>query len=352
MAVLGRSGQRRLIQSDPKLARTTIAPWCPLWSRARRAAGALPPRPLLPAARRPRAGIQRPAQGPADRAPYANGARRSPADPEAPASARSMRRRARCACGISHRRAVPRRPRLLAGARAPVSQPRPRRALDDLDKDGVRHPGGAILPATTRSSSRCIPVEVNLRLGKAFFEIGSIKRSLKWYVRAWISLLELMSDPGHRQGGSRARELARRRQARPRARQARLELFLETAVPEMCEADARLAYGALAADILARISQVLVVIRLEDDSALTCLRHAAELDRRNLLAQTGLLLCRLRKHYPEFEFMVADPTGVLVVGASESIRPSAPRSTSCSSASRRSGGHDRPAGPPSASRVR
>jgi tetratricopeptide (TPR) repeat protein len=183
-----------------------------------------------------------------------------------------------------------------------------------VDEKGEPHPWWDRDPPIETSQRKPLfpQLEVNLRLGKgrSFFEIGSIKRSLKWYVRAWISLLELMSDEsGVIDNQVRALEgyLAAVKHD-PELDKRRLEQFLDTAVPEMCEADVSSAYEALAADILARISQVLVVIRLDDESALTCLRHAAELDQRNLLAQTGLLLCKLRKHYPEFEFMLADPT--------------------------------------------
>jgi tetratricopeptide (TPR) repeat protein len=183
-----------------------------------------------------------------------------------------------------------------------------------VDEKGEPHPWWDRDPPSDTSQAKPLfpQLEVNLRLGKgrAFFEIGSIKRSLKWYVRAWISLLELMSDESgvtDKEVRALERYLAEVKHD-PELDKGWLIRFLESAVPEMCEADVSVAYEALAADILARISQVLVVIRLEDKSALTCLRHAAELDRRNLLAQTGLLLCKLREHYPEFEFMLSDPT--------------------------------------------
>jgi hypothetical protein len=155
-------------------------------------------------------------------------------------------------------------------------------------------------------------LEVNLRLGKgrAFFEIGSIKRSLKWFLRAWVSLRELMSEESpvpDREVKALEVYLADVKHD-PELDKRTLERLLETAIPELCDADVRKTHQALAADILARIGQVLVVFRLRDDSGVKCLERAAKLDRRNLLAQTGLLLCKLRRELPELEFALADPT--------------------------------------------
>jgi len=45
-------------------------------------------------------------------------------------------------------------------------------------------------------------IEISLRIGKgkAFFEIGSLKRSLKWFVNAWLSLLDLIAGEDARDG--------------------------------------------------------------------------------------------------------------------------------------------------------
>ena len=183
-----------------------------------------------------------------------------------------------------------------------------------VDDDAVLHPWLDRHPPKNPSEGKALfpQLEVNLRLGKgrAFFEIGSFKRSLKWLVRAWIALLELMSEESSNTDNDvRALELYLASVKHdPELDKRWLERFLERAVPEMRNAKIPSKYEALAAEILARIGQLLLVLRLADESALDCLTRARDLDRRNLLAQTGLLLCKLRPHYPEFEFMLSDPT--------------------------------------------
>ena len=319
--------QRRRIQSDPKLARTTISPFWPLWI-ARQA--------LLMALYR-RAHCYR-LLGDHERA-Y-NDLRK----------VQRIGRLTRTALNDPRLTEYAPRPRMLhfidtLDALAEYRVGELYRADHDysqalvhlcrshdrverwtiVDEEGEPHPWWDRDPPRNVDASRLKPLypqfEVNLRLGKgrAFFEIGSIKRSLKWYVRAWISLLELMSDESEvtdKEVRALERYLAEVKND-PELDKQWLERFLESAVPEMCDADVSGPYEALAADILARISQVLVVLRLEGDWALDCLRYAAGLDRRNLLAQTGLLLCKLRKHYPEFEFMLADPTGCWSSAASD-----------------------------------
>jgi tetratricopeptide (TPR) repeat protein len=158
-----------------------------------------------------------------------------------------------------------------------------------------------------------LELKLSLGKGKAFFEIGAMKRSLKWYLTAWSSMLDLQE---------------RRADAEP-ARQAIVDLehqledikhdlvfdkaeiqrILRPVVAEVCDSRIEKRYEALAADILIRVSHLLVVLRLPEDeptgngatgtrrdsSALRCMKRAAELDDRNLLVHTGLLRYEIRR---------------------------------------------------------
>ncbi len=167
-------------------------------------------------------------------------------------------------------------------------------------------------------------IEVSLRMGKgkAFFEIGALKRSLKWHVNAWLSMLDL--EPGTTEPGANGtattspgrlppprdnlielRDHLEHRKHEAEIDKAALERLVVDAMSDIeayaCR-ERRLEYvklgsirGTLAADVLQRISHVLMVLRLRDDRiAEKLLSWAQELDDGNLLIKTGLLRCQVR----------------------------------------------------------
>jgi len=154
-----------------------------------------------------------------------------------------------------------------------------------------------------------LEAQLSIRKGQAFFEIGALKRSLRWYLTAWRSLVDAQSpDTSHTPDQTCLKSveghLDRAKHDEDLDKFA-IQDLLAPAVEQMCEHPIEPRYHALAAEILIRISGVLIVLRLPDDdpgahgdndsSALRCMKRAAELDDRNLLVQTGLLRYELRR---------------------------------------------------------
>jgi hypothetical protein len=174
-------------------------------------------------------------------------------------------------------------------------------------------------PAAIKESA-LFQVHIRLSKGKAFLEVGAVKRALKWFVRAWISLQALIEIATVSETESRTVTEARADgQAFPGVAKlddfldsvkhapelAKFELLgkLDAAVEEFCRRDLPDAtHDALIADVLIRIAHVLLVLRLETDGrsrhAEKLLKRAVELDDHNLLAWTGLLRCELRGMEP------------------------------------------------------
>ncbi len=174
-----------------------------------------------------------------------------------------------------------------------------------------------------------LQIKLSLGKGKAFFEIGAMKRSLKWHMTAWRWLLRLDS--------STADGLAHRLEAAeheldsvkhdPVLWKPAVQRVVGPVLQEMCDHDLDAEHAALEADILVRISHLLTAIRLEeegrhqlpsaDSSARRCIARAAELDGRNLLVQTGVLRSEMHAD-PAIPSRVAqDPLTCWPSGASD-----------------------------------
>lgn len=142
-------------------------------------------------------------------------------------------------------------------------------------------------------------VHIRLGKGKAFFEVGMAKRALKWYIRALCSLRSVAGLPKAMTLPTLERYLDSVKHA-PEVDKRTLCEHLDGTLDEFLETGAAKTdtFAALFADVLVRIAHVFMVLRLEgDDSpvyASTLFKHAAKLDRYNLLAWTGLLRCELR----------------------------------------------------------
>ena len=169
--------------------------------------------------------------------------------------------------------------------------------------------------------SALFQVHIRLSKGKAFLEVGAVKRALKWFVRAWISLRNLIKTATVSDTASMTATEADRANSSAFPGVAKLDDFLDAikhapeiaksellgrlddAVKEFCRDDLPDAtHDALTADVLIRIAHVLLLLRLEPDGRSThaeaLLQRAVELDAHNLLAWTGLLRCELRGMSP------------------------------------------------------
>jgi len=145
-----------------------------------------------------------------------------------------------------------------------------------------------------------LQIKLSLGKAKAFFEIGAMKRSLKWHITAWRWLLALETP-----GTELERQLSVVEKALddvkhdPVLYKPAIQQVVRPMLVAICEHDLDPVHHALEADILVRISHLLTSIRLPEDehesasqgdsSALLCMRRAATLDPHNLLVQTGLL---------------------------------------------------------------
>jgi hypothetical protein len=172
-----------------------------------------------------------------------------------------------------------------------------------------------------------LEVKLSLGKGKAFFEIGAMKRSLKWYLTAWRSMLDLQEPGADRKSTQETIESMESYLDRVKhdsvldKHDAQLRLAL--VVKKVCGCKVEESYEALAADILVRISHLLVILRLPEDdpqfpggresSALRCMKRAAELDDRNLLVHTELLRYEIRTRkkieLPEHPALECWPSG-------------------------------------------
>lgn len=151
-------------------------------------------------------------------------------------------------------------------------------------------------------------LEVHLRLckGTAYFETGEIKRALKWHVHAWSSLEDLV-DRENQRDNPRERDETERADVEGLARylegvrhdpeldKTTLRTYLAPAVAMMCARRVPMSLKALAADVLARIGHILLVLNFarDDHSVPLSLTRAVELDPYNLFARTTLLRWRL-----------------------------------------------------------
>ena len=154
-----------------------------------------------------------------------------------------------------------------------------------------------------------LEVKLSLGKGKAFFDIGAMKRSLKWHLTAWREMLDLQGPSADREPTQACIEVMETYLDRVKhdleLDKSETESRLAAVMERVCTCKVEERHHALAADILVRISHLLMVLRLPEDepgsvlagesSALRCMKRAAELDDRNLLVHTGLLRYEIRR---------------------------------------------------------
>ncbi len=151
--------------------------------------------------------------------------------------------------------------------------------------------------------------------GKGFYEVGNMKRSVKWLVRSWRALLYLHP------GGEQARKLAKARDRcselierlkeirnDPDFSKEEIEALLTSVVSSAEEIVVKPELSALAAEILLRLGHTIFVMQLDgidpeldvshaESSALAhrCLSIAAGLDPTNVLIDADLLKIELAR---------------------------------------------------------
>ena len=155
----------------------------------------------------------------------------------------------------------------------------------------VEHQNGLGWSASDRAL-----LEVILRIGKgkAFFEIGALKRSLQWYVNAWIAMLDLLPkssiEPESKSSVESLRAYLHDRKHEAEIDKPGLITELEAASKAMVAVVRRIppSQKTLAADILQRISHVVMMLRLstKEPIAKRLLDAALKLDARSLLVHT------------------------------------------------------------------
>jgi len=151
-----------------------------------------------------------------------------------------------------------------------------------------------------------LQIKLCLGKGKAFFEIGAMKRSLKWHLAAW-RWLRALDSPGasdlDRQLVAAEKQLDDVKHD-PVLYKPAVHRVVGPVLDLMCRHDLAPEHRALEADILIRISHLITAVRLQEDrtessaddsSALRCMLRAEGLDPRNLLVQTGLLRYEMRR---------------------------------------------------------
>ena len=152
-----------------------------------------------------------------------------------------------------------------------------------------------------------LEIKLSLGKGKAYFETGAMKRSLKWHLTAWRWLLsfELGADPALLEALDDIEQELDRTKHDPVLFKEDVQAKLRPVVEQMCAVEIRPEHHARAADILVRISHLLSVLRLPEDAqgapaktpsaAMLCLERAVSLDKCNLFVQTGRLRYELRR---------------------------------------------------------
>lgn len=184
----------------------------------------------------------------------------------------------------------------------------------------VEHQNGLGWSASDRAL-----LEVILRIGKgkAFFEIGALKRSLQWYVNAWIAMLDLLPkssiEPESKSSVESLRAYLHDRKHEAEIDKPGLITELEAASKAMVAVVRRIppSQKTLAADILQRISHVVMMLRLstKEPIAKRLLDAALKLDARSLLVHTSLLRWEVRQGVTPRS--PVDPMDLWTTGASD-----------------------------------
>ena len=185
---------------------------------------------------------------------------------------------------------------LCNGHAALLSAGRVEKSAQALEKPS---PLPEIDPEAQAAVVRFPRLEVHLRLckGTAYFETGEMKRALKWHVRAWLSLEDLIfgcDESARHTNVDALNEYLESVKLEPDLDKTALKQHLEPAVDVMCDREVPQALMALAADVLGRIGHILMVLDIADDASVPrFLERAVELDPFNLFARTALLRWRL-----------------------------------------------------------
>jgi tetratricopeptide (TPR) repeat protein len=170
-------------------------------------------------------------------------------------------------------------------------------------------------------------IELLLNRGKAAYEMGQIKESLKWHLRSWLGLLTLLAGDGETEVSTRAVGDAiawlDRVELDPELHKSDAIHWLRPVVRQLSHVTVARHMTALAADILLRLGHLLFVIRLGepatdgvgvvaaadaeangvpfdreellDGMALVCLAKARECDPYSTLVGSDLLKIRWRR---------------------------------------------------------
>jgi hypothetical protein len=164
-------------------------------------------------------------------------------------------------------------------------------------------------------------VELQISQGKASYEMGKHKDSLRWHLQGWRAYLKLLAAETQTEASTDAidRATAWLDQIRfePELRKHEVQRYLKPVVEQLDRITVNARLGALAAEILLRLGHVLFVLnlgledtarstrarddtkeqrkqRIADTLAFGCLRKAAECDRHSTLVSADLLKARYR----------------------------------------------------------
>lgn len=149
--------------------------------------------------------------------------------------------------------------------------------------------------------------------GKGFYEVGNLKRSIKWMVRSWRALLYLSAGPDTAEIATAKEHCTRLIRALgairndPDFSKSELEDLIAPVVHSATTIELPERVRALASEILLRLGHTIFVIKLVGDGtdddltpgsnplAYACLRRAAFFDPTNILIEADLLKIELEQ---------------------------------------------------------
>jgi len=151
-------------------------------------------------------------------------------------------------------------------------------------------------------------IRLMLSQGKAFYEVGNLKRALKWYTRAWRAFLELVADETgmelHLDVVNKLDGWLTSVKNEPDFSKAEATRYLEEFVDQLSSVQVSPAVRGLAADILLRFGHLLFILQLGKEPANAkkqlalsdlhglaqrCVKQAFEWDPSSTLAASDLL---------------------------------------------------------------
>jgi hypothetical protein len=163
-------------------------------------------------------------------------------------------------------------------------------------------------------------VELQISLGKASYEMGEHKESLRWHLSAWRAFLRLLAADTQTETSTEAVDEAiewlEQVKFEPEIRKGEAQRRLRPVIDQLRRIEVDQQYGGLAAEILLRLGHVMLMLRLglttappagdgsdeaserqariDETLAFACLREAARCDPRSTLIAADLLKARLR----------------------------------------------------------